>query len=607
MFIREVLRKVKGKVYPQYQLVESIRTDRGPRQHLVLIINSLDLPENKWKTLANAIEAKLNKQDCFSYQEKDVKIQNLAAHYSETIIRKRLNEISEQVNKEDPDFTEYEQVDINSMKNGDARTIGAEQLILNQLKEYKIDKILKELKFSPAQINYAKMLIISRATHPSSERETVRWLKENSSTIELTSKDMNVYDNALHRTALKLLENKENIEENLAIEAKKVFKLEENIILHDLTNTYFESRKAGSKIAKYGKSKDKRNDQPLVSIALTVDEDGFAKKSRILEGNIAEAKTLEKTLNQIKDSRLSLKNKTIVMDAGMASEENINLIKEKGFNYIVVSRKRKYEKDFFKEKHVKHVELSDKKTKVKIQISKTEEETYLLCYSEQKAKRDKDILDTKIKKFESQLDLINKKLKEARTIKKYENIIEKIGRLKQIYGIGNLYKINVKQKGNKAIKIEYKRNEKAEEKIKKQGYYVIRTSRQDLTEKEIFKIYRSLTTVEDSFRSMKTELGLRPNYHKADKPTIAHIFITILAYHIISGILKKLKKSGINYKWETVRNILSTYLRITTSFKTESTRVITVRDNIEPNASQKEIFDRLEIKHNFLKKEKIKT
>jgi len=95
MFIREVLRKVKGKVYPQYQLVESIRTDRGPRQHLVLIINSLDLPKNKWKTLANAIEAKLNKQDCFSYQEKDVKIQNLAVHYSETIIRKRLNEISE--------------------------------------------------------------------------------------------------------------------------------------------------------------------------------------------------------------------------------------------------------------------------------------------------------------------------------------------------------------------------------------------------------------------------------------------------------------------------------------------------------------------------------
>ena len=607
MFIREVIRKVKGKVYPQYQLVESIRTDRGPRQHLVLIINYLDLPKNKWKTLANAIEAKLSKQDSFSYQEKDVEIQNLAAHYSEIIIRKRLNETKCEVNTEDRALRDYERVNINSMKNSDARTIGAEQIILNQLKEYKIDKILKELEFSPDQINYAKMLIMARATHPSSERETVRWLKENSSTIELTSKDMNVYDNALHRTAVKLLDNKEYIEEKLAIEAKKVFKLEENIILYDLTNTYFESHKVGSKIAKYGKSKEKRNDQPLVSIALTVDEDGFAKKSRILEGNIAEAKTLEKTLEQLKDSQLSLKNKTIVMDAGIASEENINLIKEKGFNYIVASRKRKYEKDFFKEKQVTHIELSDKKTKVKIQLSRTEEETYLLCYSEEKAKRDKDILNTRIKKFESQLDLLNKKLKKPRTIKKYENIIEKIGRLKQIYGIGSLYEINVQQKERDAIKIEYKRNEKAEQKIKKQGYYVIRTNRQDLTEKEIFKIYRSLTTVEDSFRSMKTELGLRPNYHKADKPTIAHIFITILAYHIISGILKKLKKKGINYKWETVKNILATYLRITTSFKTETMRVITVRDNIEPNASQKKIFDSLEIKHNFLKKEKIKT
>jgi transposase len=148
-----------------------------------------------------------------------------------------------------------------------------------------------------------------------------------------------VYDNVLHRTAVKLWEFHEEIEAGLAESARKAFCLEETVILYDLTNTYFEGSKKGSKIARHGgKSKEKRNDRPLVTLALTVDGEGFPKRSKIYEGNVSEACTLEEVLKGLdKEKNLFSAEKTIVIDAGIASEENIALIKKAQYKYVLVS------------------------------------------------------------------------------------------------------------------------------------------------------------------------------------------------------------------------------------------------------------------------------
>lgn len=607
MFIRETAKSQKGKKYVQHQLVESIRTPNGPRQRLLLNLGFLDLQRDQWKELANTIESELcGEQSLFPVNPE---VEKLARHYAGVIIKERLNKESEKIEQEpDTEESEYETVDINSVSTSDARTIGIEHVVSSSMQEYNLDKVLKKLKFTDNQIDYAKMLIAGRLAHPASERETVRWINENSAMRELLKTDSKVYDNALHRTSCLLLENHEEIEQSLSEKAREIFDLKETVILYDLTNTYFEGSKRNSKIAKPGRSKERRNDRPLVTLALTVDSDGFPKQSRILEGNISEPGTLEDMLNALSGVNDGFGiEKTIAIDAGIASEKNIELIKQKQLKYLAVARKRAYPKDFWSGVVEKNLKLYDKKTRLKVKLVKKDGEAWLHCHSELKEAKENAILEKKLEKFEQELKKIRDGLKKNGTRKKYESIIERIGRIKERYGVGSLYDIEIQQVEGKATKIEYSKNPRGKARQKQVGNYILRTNRLDLTEEEISKIHRSLTTVEDSFKSMKSHLGLRPIHHKRDDTTTAHMFVTVIAYHILAGILKKLHGNGITYNWTTIRNILSTHVRVTTTFKTEDESTINVRNSTTPTIRQQEIYEALKIKKQPLKKIKIRT
>jgi hypothetical protein len=608
MFIREKSKTVKGKKYIQHQLIESIRTPAGPRQRLVLNLGFLDLDQDKWKELANTIESEIHKQSRLFVT--DPEIERLAKHYAKVIVKEKLNQESERVasdNGQDRLSADFESVDINSVSNSEARKIGAEHVVLAQMREYKLDKMLKELGFTANQVNYAKILIAGRLVHPSSERETARWANEDSAIIELLQAKTNVYDTALHRTSALLWEQHDTIEQRLSQSAREIFGLKETIILYDLTNTYFEGSKKGSKIAKHAKSKDKRNDRPVVTLALTLDDQGFPKQSKVYEGNISEPGTLGKMLDELSNVVDGFNpQKTIVIDAGIATEDNLEIIKRKQFKYLAVSRKKSYGDDFWQGSKEQEIKLSDKKTRLKVKLVTTKKELYLLCHSEAKEAKEKAILERRLQKFAEGLKEINKGLKEKRTHKRYDKIIERIGRLKEKYGVGSFYDIEVKQEKGVATKIIFNKNPNGKAKEKRVGEYVIRTNRLELKEEEISKIHRTLTTVEDSFRSMKSELGLRPNYHKRDDTSTAHIFITVIAYHIIAGILKKLRTNGINYSWGTIRNILSTQVRVTTSFITEDKATIHIRTTTTPTLKQSGIYSKLGLLQKPLKQVKIK-
>jgi hypothetical protein len=608
MFIRVKSKTVKGKKYIQHQLIESIRTPAGPRQRLVLNLGFVDLHPDKWKELANTIESEVHKQSRLFVT--DPQIEKLARHYAKVIVRETLNKESERAasdNGADRLSADYQSVDVNSVSSSDARKIGAEHVVLAQMREYKFDKMLTQLGFTANQINYAKILIAGRLVHPSSERETARWANEDTAILELLQSSINVYDTALHRTAVLLWKQHDKIEQRLSQAAREIFGLKETIILYDLTNTYFEGSKKGSKIAKHAKSKDKRDDRPVITLALTLDGQGFPKQSKVFEGNISEPGTLEKMLDGLSNVVDGFNSqKTIVIDAGIATEDNLEIIERKQFKYLAVSRKKSYGDDFWQGSQEQEIQLSDKKTRLKVKLVTTKKELYLLCHSEAKEAKEKGILERRLKKFEEGLNGMNKGLKKKRTHKKYDKIIERIGRLKEKYGVGSLYDIDVKQQKGVATQIIFNKNPNGKAKEKRVGEYVIRTNRLDLIEEEISKIHRTLTTIEDSFRSMKSELGLRPNYHKRDDTGTAHIFITVIAYHIIAGILKKLRTNGINYSWHTIRNILSTQVRVTTSFKTEDKATIHIRTSTTPTLKQSEIYSKLGLLQKPLKQVKIK-
>ena len=292
MFIREKIKRKNGKEYIQHQLIESVRTAAGPRQNIILNMGTIDIEKDKWKLLANAIEERIYNQT--SLFNDDLEISELAQHYAELIIHDKLCQLSDIDQKDKTDDVQYEMVDVNSINSSSVMSLGAEHVVLNQIDNYHFDAILEENGFKKSQRDYARMLIAARLIHPSSERETVRWLNENSALAELMQSQLSVYDNALHRTAVKVWEAHDNIEKQLAEKAKDLFSLKENVILYDLTNTYFEGSKRGGKLAKPGgNSKERRNDRPLITLALVVDEEGFPKKSRILEGNVSEPGTLK--------------------------------------------------------------------------------------------------------------------------------------------------------------------------------------------------------------------------------------------------------------------------------------------------------------------------
>lgn len=602
MFIREKIKKVKGeKSYIQHQLIESVRTLSGPRQHIVLNLGQLDIDRDKWKALANAIEAFVNNQKLLFALDSEVEAK--ARHYAELLRQERLAEKGN-VAKIPQDVC-YETVDVKSVANHSSRTIGAEHVAFSQMEEYKFAAVLSDLGFSASQILYAQMLIVARMVHPASERETARWINNNSALIELLgAEELKIYDMALHRVAVMLWENHVEIEKRLSQKACELFSLKETILLYDLTNTYFEGSKRKSEIAKFGKSKERRNDCPLMTLALTVDDQGFPKESKILAGNISESGTLGDILKGLSQSE---SEKTIVIDAGIATEDNLELINDFGIKYVASSRRRKYPDSFWDSADAKEVLLSDEKTKLKLKQVRIEDEVFVLCCSEHKAKRDADILTAKMQKFEKELTSLNESLQKKGARKKYDYILERIGRIKERYRVDSLYTVKVKKEAEKAVKVSFTKTKDAEKKVIAFGQYVLRTNRVDLSSDEISRIHRSLTTVESSFEQMKGSLGLRPNFHKQDEPTIAHANITVLAYHFLAGILEKSRMGGINYTWGTIRNILASHTRVTTSANTKDGYVINIRNCTSPSEEQTILYSKLGIKKMPLPQIMLKT
>jgi transposase len=204
------------------------------------------------------------------------------------------------------------------------------------------------------------------------------------------------------------------------------------------------------------------------------------------------------------------------------------------------------------------------------------------------------------KRFEEELQKLVNGLVKTRAIKKYEKIVEKIGRLKERFSkVSRFYDISIKtDKSNKNV-VEIIWSKKiADDSNNKAGTYCLRTNKTDLDEKTFWKTYTMLTDLEAAFRHLKSELGLRPIYHQREDRIDGHIFITILAYHLLHTIRYQLKQKGINHSWKIIRDIMSTQVRITSTMELEDGRVVNIRKTSKANAGQMEIYNALNINSN---------
>ncbi|RPI72369.1 MAG: IS1634 family transposase [Desulfobacteraceae bacterium] len=591
MFIRKTTHtnNKNGQKYHTYKLVESVRTARGPRQRTVLNIgNTFSLPPEKWKELANRIEVILCGQlTLFPAPEE---IEQLAKHYAEKIIRRHGQRSP--IPAEDENKPDLQTVDVNSLENEQIRSVGGESVVLATIKKLALDRLLETLDFSPPNIEATIGVITARLLAPASERATHLWLQNNTSLDDLMGTSFaSLSQDRVYKVSDMLLGNKDTIESHLQNREQHLFNLEEKILLYDLTNTFFEGSGKYNQKAHFGVSKEKRTDCPLVTLALLMDSDGFPKKSRFLEGNVSEPGTLKKMLPTICTATKKL---IVVTDAGIGTRENVQWMNENEYHYIVVSRKRKLEIP----DDIEMVTLREDDRRViraAVRIN-TNGEMEVYCHSTAKEIKERGIKNRFERRFEDNLAKTRDALHKKSGTKKYDKVLEKIGRLKEKYRrVARRYEIRVEkddQSGNISdITWIMKQIDDID------GYYVLRSNLNNSNEKEIFDIFNQLLDVEDAFRSMKSELGLRPVHHQIEFRCDGHLFITLLAYHVLHSIRMKLKNSGMTHSWSTIRDRLATHHRVTTSMRRSDGKMIYIRKTAKPEECHTKIYDALGLPH----------
>ena len=275
--------------------------------------------------------------------------------------------------------------------------------------------------------------IIGRMVSPGSELQTHDWLQSRTGLGELLDHDYGSNSlTRLYTISDRLLKHQAALEAFLAAQEQTLFDLNRSIVLYDLTNTYFEGQCAQNPKAQFGRSKEKRSDCPLVTLGLVLDGNGFPLSSQVFPGNASEPATLSLMLDGLQGKNpLAREKPVIIMDAGIASADNIAWLIEHGYLYLVVSRER-YVQDPRDQDHAILVRDTGQNTvSVFRTIDAETRETRLYCYSEQKAKKEQAIRNRFHVRLEEALDKLNAGLDKKGTIKNVAKIHERIGRLRE--------------------------------------------------------------------------------------------------------------------------------------------------------------------------------
>lgn len=598
MFIKTADKKDAhtGKIYRYYKLCESYRIGNKTRHRTIFILGKLEdiQSDREKKILADCIERYLGEnREMFPADVPD-HIEKLARYFSAQIRRKRFNQHGQKdkpIQSHTQVYTDFQQVDLSSVEMEDVREVGVEWLCKQVVEELGLGDLLSGLGWSEFQVETALIHLISRAAYPASEHKTAQWIQENSAVTELfnqTPDRINRFN--LYRASQLLYKEKEGIEKHLSVRTNELFDLHDKIILYDLTNMYFEGRKISSKIARFGKSKEKRSDAKLVSLALVVNQEGFVKYSRIYRGNIADCKTLEETLEDLSVSTSMTGRKPIVViDAGISTEDNLDMLKSKSYPYVCVSRSmlKNYQLSTDGQVH-----LEDKReNSIEVCWVKTEagSDQYLHVHSQMKAMKESSMNDHFCDRYEAELDNAAQAIHKKGGTRKYGKVMERIGRIKERYPAANKhYEIEVTEKDGLAAAVSWKR--KPLSIPSGEGEYFLRTSIGQRDEKLVWDIYNTIRFIEEVFRILKSDLSIRPIFHKKDENTIAHLFLGILAYSIVNTVRYRLKRHGIHHDWRNIVRIMNTQKTGTIIMNRKDSKKVYLRLCSKPTLGVQEIY-----------------
>ena len=602
MYIRKTTKSYKGKTYTNYLLVESLHTPKGPRQRILCSLGSLSPgPPEQWLDLAHRVAASLEGQ--LSLPPADAQIQTLVEKGSRG--RKPPGEKSKASPKADSPVV----VDTERVRIEEAREAGVVHVGHQMWQQLGLREILSSAGLSDRACLLSEVMTLNRLIFPLSEHALPDWIRRTALGDILGREFSRLNDEALYRNLDRLHPNREQIERELAEREKTLFNLDDTLYLYDVTSTYFEGQALSNPQAKRGYARDKRPDCKQVLVGLVLDRDGFPKAHEVFEGNRQDRATVEEMLESLEKRTGKKPGSTVVVDRGMAYEETLDQIRARGLHYIVAGRqpeRNAWLEEFEKDDNWEEVMRTpsprnpgQKKSQVRIKRRQKGNEVYILCLSEGREAKDRAIREKQEQQLLKDLEGLKTRIEKGQ-LQKTEKIHQGIGRLQERYPrVARYYRIDYDAE-RKSFSWQEEIDKKAiAEKL--DGGYVLKTDRQDLTADEIWRTYILLTRVEAAFRAMKSPLMERPIFHHLQDRTQTHIFLCVLAYHLLVAIEKRFLDRGLHTSWWTLRQQLSTHQVVTVVLPTAEGKILKIRKGTTPEPVHKEIYATLKIPTEIMK------
>jgi transposase len=605
LFIKKTTKHSGGKTYVNHLLVESVATPKGPRHKVVCSLGPLaPAPHDEWLTLAHRIESALSGQQSIQSDSSVDAIVGKIGNADDRISRTAALPDGQQPAASDLVAVHTDRVSVEL-----AREAGPVHVAHQMWNRLGLGEVLAKTGLSQRAQKLTELMTINRLVAPLSEYAMPDWIRRTAlADIFETSFD-SLADEALYRNLDRLHPRRELIEGALVERERTLFNLDDSIYLYDLTSTYFEGQCLQNEQAKRGYSRDSRPDCKQVVVGLVVDKEGFPKAHEVLDGNTVDRKTVQGMLTALEKRTGRHNEATVVVDRGMAYDDNLQQIRAAGYHYIVASRQGERSQHFddyedasgFVEviRKVSPNNLAQKKSRVRIKRMVVGDEVHILCCSDGRELKDRAIRDKHEQRMLADLGKLKARVAKGGLVDE-PKIHQAIGRLKERYSrVGRYYQITY-DKDAGALNWQLNQDKKKLAELL-DGAYLLKTDRKDLSDDEVWKTYSLLTRVEAAFRSMKSPLAERPIFHHLKERVQTHIFLCVLAYHLLVAIEKTLRDGGLYTSWATVREQLATHQVVTVNLPTSDGNVLSIRRATAPEPIHQEIYGLLGISPDIIK------
>ena len=604
MYIRKSSRTYNGKTYTNYVLVESVVTPKGPRQKTICSLGDLSpRPREDWLKLARKIEdALVGQNHLLDRGDNEV---------AEIVARVRARRTNETHAQAEPSASSPRtqagaliEVDPSRVTTEQHREAGPVHVGNQFWQRLGLDQILRDCGLSEGTCRLACAMTLNRLIAPVSEHAMPAWIRRTAlADIFGVSFDA-LEEDPLYEVLDKLHPHRAAIETALIERERSLFNLDQTIYLYDLTSTYFEGACAHNPKAKLGHSRDHRSDCKQLVVGLVLNRDGFALTHEIFAGNTRDHLTLGPMIDRLRQ-RVELKEgATVVVDRGMAFDDNLAEIKARKLHYIVASRQPERNRWLAEFEHTdgftpvlrepSPLNPAQMKTTIEVKIcADTDEQTYVLCRSQQRIAKDRAIRSKQEARLLADIEKLSLRVANKKLIKP-EKINQAIGRLLERYPrVARYYRLSHDEKTATIVSTFDADKHLTAEKL--DGCYLLKTDRKDLTADEIWRVYTLLTRAEDAFRDMKSPLVIRPIFHQKERRTDSHIFLCLLAYHLLTAIEKTLLDQGIHTSWASVRDALKTHQVCSVVLPTKDGSCLHIRKAATPEQNVQQIYRNLAI------------